>query len=336
MGIIKNTLAMKSFALAAVAGAAAAVETPAFEFFNYLAKFNKAYSTDTEFKLRFERFAATHAHIEAHNNQENNSYTADHNQLSDWTYAEYKAIMGYRKGESVSRKTQVFNETNADSIDWRTMGGVTPVKDQGACGSCWAFSSTGSIEGAHFAATGELLSFSEQQLVDCAYNYYEDGHMAELESVYPYVSGTTYHRTDCQYNASSATAVTVSDYAAVTAESVSQMKAALQQQPLAVAIEADQYVFQAYSSGIFDSSSCGTNLDHAVLLVGYGSENGQEYWIMKNSWNTTWGESGYMRMAITGDGAGICGVQLDPEFPTTNCGTKQLDLLDRFVTKALG
>ena len=201
---------MKSFALAAVAGVAAAVETPAFEFFNYLAKFNKAYSTDTEFKLRFERFAATHAHIEAHNNQENNSYTAGHNQFSDWTYAEYKAIMGYRKGESVSRKTQVFNETNADSIDWRTLGGVTPVKYQGYCGSDWAFSTTGSMEGAHFAKTGQLYSFSEQQLVDCAsyqygysnyacigglleyaYDYYMDGHRAQEESSYYYFSGWT-------------------------------------------------------------------------------------------------------------------------------------------------
>ena len=95
------------------------------------------------------------------------------------------------------------------------------------------------------------------------------------------------------------------------------MKAALNQQPLAVAIEADKLSFQLYSSGIFDNENCGTTLDHAVLAVGYGSENGQEYWIVKNSWNTTWGDNGYIRFAIVA-GDGICGVQMEPEFPTTN------------------
>lgn len=90
----------------------------------------------------------------------------------------------------------------------------------------------------------------------------------------------------------------------------------LDQQPVAVAIEADKLVFQLYNGGVFDSSKCGTNLDHAVLLVGYGSENGQEYFILKNSWDTTWGEEGYMRIAVE-DGAGICGVQLDALYPTT-------------------
>ena len=228
----------------------------------------------------------------------------------------------------------VFEPTNAETVNWVDAGAVTPVKDQGQCGSCWAFSSTGSLEGAHFVATGELLSFSEQQLVDCAgirygnmgcngglqtyaYNYYEAGHNAMLESEYPYTSGTTLKSGSCEYDASSATGVAVTDYTNVTPNSQSQMKAALQQGPLAVAIEADKFVFQTYKSGVLSSSKCGTNLDHAVLAVGYGSEDGQDYWLVKNSWNTTWGDQGYIKLAMD-DSSGTCGVQEDPQLPVSN------------------
>jgi len=207
------------------------------------------------------------------------------------------------------------------------------VKDQGQCGSCWAFSSTGALEGAHYKASGELLSFSEQQLVDCsglfygnlgcnggmqarAFRYLES-HKAELESVYPYTSGTTKKKSSCAYSSDSKTAVEVKTYKNVTANSPSQMKAALAQQPLSVSIEADKRVFQTYKSGILDSTACGTKLDHAVLAVGYGSEGGQEYWLVKNSWNTTWGDEGYVKLAIV-DGDGICGVQMGPLYPTAN------------------
>jgi len=113
--------------------------------------------------------------------------------------------------------------------------------------------------------------------------------------------------------------VTVSDYLAVTPKSPTQMKAALAQQPLAVSIEADKRVFQTYTSGVLDSTSCGTNLDHAVLAVGYGTDeaSGLDYWLVKNSWNTTWGDEGYIKLAIV-DGKGICGVQSEPLAPTTN------------------
>lgn len=121
----------------------------------------------------------------------------------------------------------------------------------------------------------------------------------------------------CAYDESSATSVNVSGYSFVTADNVAQMKAALATQPLAVSIEADTYVFQTYHSGILDSASCGTYLDHAVLTVGWGTENGQEYWLVKNSWNTSWGDQGYIKLAIV-DGQGICGVQMEPELVTAN------------------
>ena len=322
---------MKSFAFAAVLGAANALTSAEFEYMNYMAAFNKNHNDVETFNMRKANFERVDAFIKEHN-ASNATYTAGHNQFSDWTDAEYKSILGYVRGERSERKAPTVLDTsmNADSVNWVEAGAVTPVKDQGQCGSCWAFSSTGSLEGAHFIATGELLSFSEQQLVDCAYikygnygcngglqdnayKYYEDGNDAELESVYPYkgVKGT------CAYDSSSATAVTVSNYTTVTPDSVDQMKAALNQQPLAIAIEADKLCFQTYSSGVFNNTKCGTTLDHAVLAVGYGTENGQEYWLVKNSWNTTWGDQGYIKIAIV-DGEGICGVQMDPEWPQTN------------------
>ena len=150
-----------------------------------------------------------------------------------------------------------------------------------------------------------------------AYKYYEDGAKAELESVYPYTSGTTGKKTACAYDAASTTAVTVSDYDRITPNTVSQMRAGLDQQPLAVSIEADKLVFQTYKTGVMSSTKCGTTLDHAVLAVGYGTEDGQDYWLVKNSWNTTWGDQGYIKLAIV-DGEGICGVQMQPLAPKTN------------------
>ena len=204
---------MKSFAFAAVISAASALSTVEFEYMNYLAEFNKVYNDVEEFTVRMNRFMEVDAFVKEHN-ASGASYVAGHNQFSDMHYAEYKAMLGYVRGEADVRHPVAFNSTmNADSVNWVEAGAVTPVKDQGQCGSCWAFSSTGSLEGAHFIASGELLSFSEQQLVDCAYikygnygcngglqtnayNYYEAGNDAELESVYPY-TGT---KGSCAYD----------------------------------------------------------------------------------------------------------------------------------------
>jgi cathepsin L len=312
-----------------------ALNNAEFEYMQYVAKFNKQTNDVEEFHARMANFQAADAYIKEVN-QSNGNWTAGHNQFSDWHYAEYKAILGYRRSELMTKNIKVFPETNADTVNWTEKGAVTPVKDQGQCGSCWSFSTTGSLEGAHQIATGELLSFSEQQLVDCAgikygnmgcngglqtyaYNYYEAGHKAELEKTYPYTSGTTRKSGSCQYDEGSATAVTVTDYTDVTPNNKSQMKAALNQQPLAVAIEADKMCFQTYKSGVMDNSRCGTKLDHAVLAVGYGTDSasGLDYWLVKNSWNTTWGDNGYIKLAMN-DSAGICGVQMDPQSVTTN------------------
>ena len=307
-----------------------------FDYLGHIARYNRSFADVAEFAKRLENFTIAHNWINEHN-ASGASWVAGHNQFSDWSHAEYKAILGYagRSETEVRAAPKVFDTSaNADTVNWVTAGAVTPVKDQGQCGSCWAFSSTGGLEGAHFVATGTLLSFSEQQLVDCAYikygnygcngglqenayKYYEAGYKAELESVYPYTSGTG-TKGSCQYSASSATAVDVSNYTNVTPDNVDQMKAALNQQPLAVSIEADKFCFQTYKSGVLNNPNCGTNLDHAVLAVGYGTDaTAGDYWLVKNSWGTSWGESGYIRLAIV-DGEGTCGVQMDPLFPTSN------------------
>jgi len=138
-----------------------------------------------------------------------------------------------------------------------------------------------------------------------------------LEADYPYTSGTSKKSGSCQYDASQASGVAVTDYSYVTKNTPTQMKAALDQGVLAVAIEADKRVFQTYKSGVLSDSACGTKLDHAVTAVGYGTEDGQEYFLIKNSWNTTWGDQGYIKLAIV-DGKGICGVQMEPLAPHSN------------------
>ena len=221
---------MKSFTFAAVIGAASALNTTEFEYMQYIAKYNKVSNDIEMFNARMENFAKADSFIKEHNATES-SYTVGHNQFSDWFTVEYKNMLRYAKRQEMrGESTLLDTSANADSVNWVTAGAVTPVKDQGSCGSCWAFSTTGSLEGAHFISKNELLSFSEEQLVECdttvnqgcnggnqdeAYKYYEAGNDAELESVYPYTSGSG-SAGACKYDAASATAVTVSAYTNVT------------------------------------------------------------------------------------------------------------------------
>lgn len=212
-----------------------------------------------------------------------------------------------------------------DSIDWSAKGGVTPIKNQGQCGSCWAFSTTGSLEGAGFNSAGKLYSFSEQQLVDCSSSYGNHGcngglmDMAfwyvidngiTLESTYPYkgVGGK------CSYNEEKDKAWQIKDCTDVTADKEEALMAGIAQQPVSVAIQANGLGFQLYKSGVF-SGRCGTNLDHGVLAVGYGEMSGKKYYKVKNSWGAGWGSSGYIYMERTGDGKGKCGIQMVASFP---------------------
>jgi C1A family cysteine protease len=228
------------------------------------------------------------------------------------------------------------------SVDWRADGVVTYVHNQGSCGSCWSFSTAGALEGIYAIKTGKLVCFSEQQLVDCDYiraggtslgcnggdmksamEWIGKNNGLCTEQSYPYVSGDTKTNGPCQKSCNVVSGSDIISTVSVSSNSDNSMMNALSKQPVSVAIEADQPVFQLYKSGVF-TGSCGTNLDHGVLLVGYGSMNGVEYYIMKNSWGPEWGNQGYMYMGKGNDpatgkpyngGKGQCGVLMQGVYP---------------------
>jgi C1A family cysteine protease len=318
---------MKSFFALAFVGAVSAATEAESAFMAYIAEFNKSYPSVAEFEHRFAQFARNRDIVMEHNSLLGTPYHLGFNKMSDWTEAEYKSLLTYIP-EKEWIATDNFEATNAvpNAVNWVTAGAVNAIKDQGQCGSCWAFSSASALESAHKITAGPLLSFSEQQLVDCsnlnlgcnggnaalAFKYWTNNFVMS-EASYPYkaVNGT------CKYNATTNTGVKAAGSTNVTANNPTAMKAALAIKPLSVAIEADLAVFQSYKSGIFNSTSCGTNLDHATNVVGWGTANGVDYWLMRNSWGTSWGESGYMRLQIV-DGNGICGIQMQPLYPGSN------------------
>ena len=229
---------------------------------------------------------------------------------------------------SNSKVVELPTQNISESVDWRTKGALNPVQNQGACGSCWAFSSVAAMESAHFIKTGKLLKLSEQQLVDCdpqssgcnggletwAFDYAKTNGL-ELESDYPYrgVTGRS-----CQATTSKEL-VEATSYTEVPKRSVTQLKAAIDQQPTCISIHAGA-ILQFYFRGIINSKLCRKGpLDHAVTAVGYGSENGKDYFIVRNSWGSGWGEHGYFRIATESDGdEGVCGILMDSSRPSTN------------------
>jgi len=261
--------------------------------------------------------------------------------------SEYKCLKGCvddfaesEKMESLKCMSSCVERTKssaASSVDWVSAGAVTPVKDQGQCGSCWSFSTTGALEGAYYTTYGSLPSFSEQQLVDCdnrqhggkdmgcngglmdnAFTWIKKNGGLCTEVSYPYVSGTTKTAGTCQSTCSAVKNSAVVSYTDVPIKSDSAMMQALTLQPVSVAIEADQKAFQLYKSGVF-TGDCGVNLDHGVLVVGYGTMSGTDYYRIKNSWGTTWGDAGYIyigRGSQFNDGQGQCGVLLSASYPS--------------------
>lgn len=270
------------------------------------------------------------------------SYELGHNQFSGMNRTEY--LEWVRGGDNtinffavnpVAYSTEDLAALPA-SVDWTTKGAVTPVKDQGQCGSCWSFSTTGALEGAVAIKYGNLVSFSEQQLVDCdtlgnggrdhgcngglmdnAFNWIAKNQGLCKEMDYPYVSGTTKTAGTCQKSCKNVIESSVLTFVDVESASDLAMMSALALQPVSVAIEADEREFQLYKSGVFNGK-CGTNLDHGVLAVGYGTEGGEDYYKVKNSWSSTWGEKGYIRLGRGTNyngGKGQCGILLEASYP---------------------
>lgn len=309
------------------------------EFDEWVERFEKFYESAEEELERFVIWVKNHEFIEKHNS-ENKSYRLAHNQFSAMTNEEYRQLNflgSHSPGIMRTNKNKQYHfafddDVTADerrrklkkSIDWRKEGAVTGIKNQGACGSCWAFSSTGALEGAHFLKTGSLVSLSEQNLLDCdntdlgcmgglmdqafAYDEMADGLCTEED--YPYVARK--HDSCMVSNCTLVPDTGVQKYYDVRPGSTHSLMLAINQQPVSVAVEADTMEFQFYSDGVFDSEACGINVDHAVLAVGYDTdaETGKDYFVVKNSWGEVWGDEGYIKIAARGsiEDTGTCGI----------------------------
>mmetsp|Transcript_59712 Transcript_59712/g.176949 ORF Transcript_59712/g.176949 Transcript_59712/m.176949 type:complete len:312 (-) Transcript_59712:196-1131(-) len=277
--------------------------------------------------------------IEKHNSKvPAPSYTLGHNQFSDLTNGEFKKMhfLGeHSPGVQHPSKRASFAFSGFEkkhkkklpkSVDWVKKGAVTDVKNQGMCGSCWAFSAIGAIEGAHFIDTGELVSLSEQEVIDCDMDdkacfgglmdnaFKWDEHSGGLcsEEDYPYAGHKHYLKGCKEYkgNCDDIEHTEVKTFIDVNQTNKCLMES-ISIQPTSVAIEADGRGFQFYKSGIYDDPGCGVKIDHGVLAVGYGKDNGTGYWVIKNSWGATWGDKGFIKMSVdnpnNGD-KGQCGI----------------------------
>ncbi|XP_047079209.1 senescence-specific cysteine protease SAG39-like [Lolium rigidum] len=302
----------------------------------WMAKYGRVYNDDAEKARRLEVFKANVAFIESVNSG-TDKFWLEANQFADITedefkakYTGYKAPVGGNNGKTTGFKyANVSLDALPTSVDWRTKGAVTPIKDQGQCGCCWAFSTVGSVEGIVKLSTGKLISLSEQELVDCdvdgmdqgcegglmdnAFEFIIDNGGLTTEGNYPY-TGTD---GSCNSNKESKSAASITGYEDVPANDEASLQKAVAAQPVSIALDGGDNLFRFYKGGIL-SGDCGTELDHGIVAVGYGvAGDGTKYWVMKNSWGTTWGEKGFIRMERDiADEQGLCGLAMQPSYPT--------------------
>ncbi|XP_058793261.1 cathepsin L-like [Phymastichus coffea] len=338
-----RTLVLLLVALIAVAQAVSIYDSAAREWNTFKAEHGKSYTNEIEEELRLKIFMENKQKIAEHNamfEQGLVTYKLGFNEYSDMTHHEFVRTMnGFNKSRSgipdSSKKMKAARFASPAhvqlpaSVDWRKKGAVTDVKNQGSCGSCWAFSATGALEGQNFRQTGKLVSLSEQNLLDCSddygndgcsgglvdssFNYIKDNKGIDTEKTYPYKA----RQGQCHYDPHNRGAEDVG-YVHIRSGDEQQLTEAVATiGPIAVAMDASHFSFQNYRSGIYYEPKCKNQndyLDHAVLIVGYGTtENGINYWLVKNSWGHSWGENGYFK--IPRNKNNHCGIATDALYP---------------------
>ncbi|MCD9559052.1 Cysteine proteinase rd21a [Datura stramonium] len=302
---------------------------------SWLIEHGKSYNALDEKDKRFQIFKENLKYIDEQNSVPNKSYKLGLTKFADLTNEEYRSTyLGIKS--SGDRRRLLKNKSDRylpkvgdnlpESIDWREKGVLVGVKDQGGCGSCWAFSAIASTEAINAIVTGDLISLSEQELVDCdttenegcngglmdyAFEFIINNGGIDTEKDYPY----TGRDGKCDQLRKNARVVTIDGYEDVPTNSEKALQKAVANQPVSIAVEAGGRDFQHYKSGIF-TGKCGTAVDHGVVAVGYGTENGMDYWIVRNSWGADWGEKGYLRMQRNvASPRGLCGLAIEPSYP---------------------
>jgi len=326
----RNTLQgnMRAFILLAVLALAygerikGTFEIPDYAAFK--AKWNKSYTAD-ENDVHMAAYLKNVEFINNHNaeyDQGKHTFWCGVNEWSDMTDAEYEARNNYVMEPIPGPVRNGDPATAPDAVDWRQQGAVNGVKNQGQCGSCWAFSAVCALEGQWAIHQGSLPDCAEQQLVSCdpsshgcsggwpskSYNYIagQGSRGIVSQSAYPYTASDS----SCNVPSSPA-AATCSGPRSVGASEGALQEAVGNVGPISICLCASSSAFGQYSGGIFDDPSCGTSINHAVACVGY--DTNQNYWIVRNSWGTSWGESGYIRMV---KGKNMCGMLSNSCYPS--------------------
>ena len=295
------------------------------DYITFIEENNKTYDFDN-----YKTFSENVDYIDEMNSK-NLSYKLGKNQFIDKEFNMHKMVKRDECHNCFSNK--LTNTIIPHSVDWREQGVVTNVKNQGDCGSCWSFSSTGSIEGINAIHFRRLHNASEQQLMDCSTEEGNQGCMGGLmdnafkyvinnnglcsEMEYPYQM----QQGECQAD-QCRNVVSISDYSDVEPNNERLLMRAVAQQPVSVAIQANLSSFKFYKSGVYQDQECGDQLDHGVLIVGYGEDDSQglDYWIVKNSWTSNWGDEGYIKILRNyekqgGNSSGMCGIAMQPSIP---------------------
>jgi len=361
----RSALIICTFVLFAVAfaGRTRWHQLDGYSFEKYKAEFHKQYSSDDEHSLRQNVFESRLAQIKLHNQDSTKTWKSGVNQFTDRTEQELKQLLGYRKDIAyMTKETQAFKRYTTPfkiqdeapipkHVDWREKGVVSAVKDQGQCGSCWTFATAETIESHYTIHTGDLMDFSEQQILDCTPNPNQcggtggcAGGTAELamariiqmgglssEWTYSYSSywGSNYQ---CKFNTNLTHPIAqLQSYVDLPSNQYEPIISAVSHiGPLAISVDASSWF--AYESGVFDGcNQTNPDIDHAVQLVGFGSDDKLgDYYLVRNSWSPLWGESGYIKLRRTSHEQTRCGTDLTPSDGTgctngpktvTVCGT---------------